>query len=117
MKNTNKRTGMLRKKCRSLRRVNSKKKTINSLEEDYQRNNSHNLFQTVRDLENKPRKPLNIIQDKNGVKKFDINDILKSWETLFKTHLNKRFPHDEAAISSIPESTRDEGNFPEISLD
>ena len=68
-------------------------------------------------MENKPRKPLNIIQDKNGVKKFDINDILKSWETLFKTHLNKRFPHDEAAISSIPESTRDEEDSPDISLD
>ena len=93
------------------------RETINSLEEDYQRNNSHNLFRTVTDLENKPRKPLNIIQDKNGVKKFDINDVLKCWDTHFEAHLNKRFPHDEAAISSIPESTTDEGDFTEISLD
>ena len=68
-------------------------------------------------MENKPRKPLNIIQDKNGVKKFDINDVLKCLETYFEAHLNKRFPHDEPAITSIPESTRDEGDFPEIPLD
>ena len=58
----------VKKEVQKFKKSELKKKTINSLEEDYQRNNSHNLFQTVRDLENKPRKPLNIIQDKNGVK-------------------------------------------------
>ena len=96
---------------------NKLKETINSLEDDYQKNNSHNLFRTVRDLENRPRKPLNIIQDKNGVKRFDINEILKCWETHFQAHLNKKFPHDEAATSSIPDPTDDEGDFPDFSLE
>ena len=74
---------------------------VHSLEEQYLKNDSHNLFKSVKDLEEKPRKQLSAIKDGNGQKHFQSSKILKLWEDHFKNHLNTSFPHDEKAIDSI----------------
>ena len=80
-------------------------------------NNTHNLFKTVRELENRPRKSLNVVQDKNGIKKFDINEVLECLKTHFQSHLNKKFPHDTEATSTIEEPVAIEENMPQISIE
>ena len=52
---------------------------VQLLEELHHRNDSHNLFKTVRELEGKPKKPLCVIKDKNGIK-HNVKDVLNQWK-------------------------------------
>ena len=49
---------------------------IDKLEEDFRKNDSHNLFKTVRELEELPKKSLNIVKDANGVKQTDPESVM-----------------------------------------
>ena len=63
--------------------------------------NSHNLFQTVREFERKPRKPMSAVKDKQG----NIHTVkikaLKCWEEHFSAYLNTTVPHQPTAIDEI----------------
>ena len=76
-------------------------KKVKKLEDDYKKNDYHNLFKTVRDLEGLPKKTLNIIKDNEGKKQSDTSTVLNLWKEHFENHLNTLFPHNEAAIDSI----------------
>ena len=71
------------------------------LEEHYQKNESHNLFKTVRQLEEKPKKSLSIVKDGNGVKHFQLQKVLELWQDHFEEHLNTSFQHDDEALNSL----------------
>lgn len=51
---------------------------MKQLEDDYVKKNSFNLFKTVRQLEGKAKKSLNIVLNKDGNKQASINKVLKS---------------------------------------
>ena len=53
---------------------------IKQLEIDFRANNSYNLFKMVRDLSGKPRKTLNVVKDKTGIKHTLAHEVLKCWE-------------------------------------
>ena len=87
---------------------------IKQLESDFRANNSHNLFKTVRDLSGKPRKTLNVVKDKKGVKHTLAHEVLKCWENHFKEHLNTEFPHDSAAINNTNIPHNDQNHIEDI---
>ena len=101
-KNINKQVKNAVKECK----IKALKEQIDLLEEDFKKNNSHNFFKTVRQLESKPRKTLNTIKDRSGLLKTELGEVLACWEEYFKSHLNAEFPHEENAIDSILESTQ-----------
>ena len=78
-------------------------KKVEKMESDYQQNNSHNLFKIVREIEGKPRKTLNAVKDKQGVKHTIQEEVLIIWKEHFENHLNTEFPHDSKALEDIPE--------------
>ena len=79
------------------------------MEQDFHQNNSYNLFKSVKELEGIPQKTIHTVTDKQGKKLTNINSILKRWQEHFEEHLNKEFPHHEAAIDGINENNhRDE---------
>ena len=98
-------------------KINTLEKNIKKLEEDYNANNSHNLFKRVKDLEGKPRKSLMTVKDKDGNKKTNMKDVLRIWKDHFKKHLNTAFPYDENALNSIPEPLLEDNDVYEISKD
>ena len=56
-----------------------------------------------------PKKTIHTVTDKQGKKLTNINSVLKRWKEHFEEHLNKEFPHHEAAIDEINENNhRDE---------
>ena len=84
---------------------------VEQLEDDSHHNRSHNLFKAVRDMEGKPKKPLNIVschllsvsvKDKKGETHTNTAEVLNCWEDHFSQHLNTEFPHDPTAINEIP---------------
>ena len=75
---------------------------VEQLEDDFHHNRSHNLFKTVREMEGKPKKPLNIVKDKKGEIHTNTAEVLNCWEDHFSQHLNTEFPHDPIAINEIP---------------
>ena len=75
---------------------------VEQLEDDFHHNRSHNLFKTVREMEGKPKKPLNIVKDKKGETHTNTAEVLNCWEDHFSQHLNTEFPHDPTAINEIP---------------
>ena len=75
---------------------------VEQLEDDFHHNRSHNLFKTVREMEGKPQKPLNIVKDKKGETHTNTAEVLNCWEDHFSQHLNTEFPHDPTAINEIP---------------
>ena len=87
---------------------------IKQLESDFRANSSHNLFKTVRDLSGKPRKTLNVVKDKKGVKHTLAHEVLKCWENHFKEHLNTEFPRDSAAINNINIPHNDQNHIEDI---
>ena len=59
----------LNKKVKTAVRKHKKKmleQKVEQLEDDFHHNRSHNLFKTVREMEGKPKKTLNIVKDKKG---------------------------------------------------
>ena len=82
------------------------------MEQDFHKNNSYNLFKTVKDLEGAPKKTIHTIIDKQGKKQTNINKVLKCWEEHFQQHLNKEFPHHQSTIDEINVS-----NQPDIPLE
>ena len=67
---------------------------IMTLEEDFAKNNTHNLFRSVRELEGKKQKSQGVIRMKK-------QEVLTIWQTHFEKHLNTQFPHDEDALSEL----------------
>ena len=55
-------------------------KIVNYLEEDFAANNTKNLFKTVRELEDRPRKPITMVKDKHGNKHSQLNEVMDCWE-------------------------------------
>ena len=105
----------VKKSINKHKKENLEKKVV-QMENDFQRNNSFNLFKTVRELEDKRTATPNLMQDKNGVKHTDPAQVLKVWEDHFKAHLNKEFPHKDDAINEIPNPAESE-SFPAISIE
>ena len=95
------------KKCKS----QLLEKKVEQLEDDFKKNNSYNLFKSVREIEGKKKKTLNVVKDKNGKKITNTEKVLKCWEEHFNTHLNTTFPYDPGATDNIsdPENIT-EGN-------
>ena len=82
---------------------------IQMMEQDFYQNNSYNLFKSVKELEGIPKKAIHTVTDKQGKKLTNINSVLKRWKEHFEEHLNKEFPHHEAAIDETNENNhRDE---------
>ena len=71
------------------------------MEEDLRGNNSHNLFRMVRELEAGPRKHVNAVKDKNGNILCKNKEVIERWREHFNEHLNREFPHDEAALDTL----------------
>ena len=57
---------------------------IKQLEDDYVKNNSLNLFKTIRELEVKPEKSVNIVLDKDRNKEANISELPKIWKSILK---------------------------------
>ena len=93
---------------------NALKAKVKQMEKDYVNNNSYNLFKTVRELENKQKKTLNVVQDKNGIKHTNPEEVLKIWEEHFNTHLNKEFPRNAQALDQLPDPPVDADRGPPI---
>ena len=81
---------------------------IQAMEQDFHKNNSYNLFKTVKDLEGAPKKTIHTIIDKQGKKQTNITEVLKCWEEHFQQHLNKEFSHHLSAIDEINVSNQPE---------
>lgn len=90
----------VKKSIRNAKARNLKEK-IDLLEDQFRKNDSHNLFKTVKELEGKPRKSLSVIKDSNGNKVFQFDSVLTLWKEHFEKHLNTSFPHDENALSDL----------------
>ena len=75
---------------------------VKQLEDDFHHNRSHNLFKTVREMEGKPQKTLNIVKDEKGETHTNTAEVLNCWEDHFSQHLNTEFHHDPTAINVIP---------------
>ena len=80
---------------------------VESMEEDFKRNNTHNLFKNVRRLEGKKKKPISAFKDTTGNIHTNTNVILDCWKKHFETHLNTEFPHEEDAYASLPDPPND----------
>ena len=76
-------------------------KKVEQMEEDFKKNNSHNLFKMVKELEGKPKKCFSVVKDKAGNKLTDKGKVLKCWEEHFNKHLNTEFSHEPKALDSI----------------
>ena len=87
---------------------------VEELEASFRENDSFNLFKAVKDLENKPRKSLSAVKDKQGKTHTNKTKILKCWEEHFKAHLNTAFPYEPGAINDIPEPPEDADSLPDI---
>ena len=83
-------------------KTNMLKERIEQLEHDFKHNNSHNLFKIVKELEDRPKKSLQAVLDKNGIKHTNKTKNLACWKEHFEEHSNKIFPHDPNAIDRIP---------------
>ena len=80
-------------------------------------NNSYNLFKSVKELEGIPKKNIHTVTDKQGKKLTNINSVLKRWKEHFEEHLNKEFPHHEAAIDEINENNHGDEPLDPITKD
>ena len=82
------------------------------LEDDFQKKNSHSLFKTVRELEDKPRKNVPAMKGADGKRTTNPTEVLEIWRKHFKNHLNTEFPRDEQALTTLgndlPAHTDDE---------
>jgi len=88
---------------------------ILEMEENFKKNNTHNLFQQVRQLEGKRYKSVFAMENSQGVLQMKKQDVLDIWKTHFEKHLNTQFLHDEDALLEF-EQTADNSNedFPPI---
>ena len=82
---------------------------ITQMKNDFQNNNSYNIFKSVKELEGKPKKPIIIINDKQGNKQTNINKVLKCWEEHFKKHF------DDDALNELHPNNDNENNPEPIS--
>ena len=72
------------------------------------------LFDQVRKLEGKKRKPLTAMKDLDGKLLMKKADILHVWKTHFEKHLNTRFPRDEEALLQFQPVTQENPQIPPI---
>ena len=79
-------------------------KKVAELEENFRKNDSYNLFKSVKDLDGKQKRSPFVIKDDNGIKHFKPAEILKLCEDHFKVHLNTSFPHNEEALNKLNHS-------------
>ena len=86
---------------------------IMTLEEDFAKNNTHNLFRSVRELEGKKQKSCMVLKDSQGVIRMKKQEVLTIWQTHFEKHLNTQFPHDEDSLSEL-DSDMNVEEFPPI---
>ena len=77
---------------------------IRKLEDDFRKNDLHNLLKSVRELERKPIKSLMVIKNQNADKRTQTDEVFKIWEEHFEQHLNTKFLHKESILQSIPET-------------
>ena len=89
------------KRAVKMTKIRKMEEKVKQIESDYRENKTHNLFQNVRDLEGKPKKPLMAVKDNLGNKKTNIDDTLSIWKNHFHRHLNKAFPREEEMIDKI----------------
>ena len=90
---------------------------VEQLERDYIQNNSHNLFKTVREMESKPYRRLNIVKDRNGIIQCKQEEAMKCWQNHFATQLNTEFPHNEEALDTIPPAVVENDDDPPTELE
>ena len=97
------------RKAKNLRIEN----TINQLEDDFQKKNSHSLFKTVRELEGKPKKNIPVLKDANGKKSTNPSEIMEIWKNHFHIHLNTEFHRNDEALDMIDNNPTDneDGEF------
>ena len=75
---------------------------IKKLEDDFKKNEFHNLFTSVRELEGIPNKSLTVVvknQKKDNITKTE--QVLKIRKKHFEQRLNTEFPHDGNILQSI----------------
>ena len=89
---------------------------ILEMEEDFRKNNTHKLFNSVKQLERKKPNSLLAVKDTNGDLHIKINDILNIWKVHFESHLNREFSREEGALLEFecPTSLSEEDVFPSI---
>ena len=90
---------IVKKEIKKAKRIQLDEK-IRKHEDDFRKNDSCNLFKSVRELKGKPRKSLMVIDNQNADKRTQTDEVLKIFKEHFEQHLNTEFPHDE----SIPET-------------
>ena len=93
---------IVKKEVKKVKRIQLDEK-MRKLEDDFRKNDSHNFFKSLRELEGKPRKRLTVIKNQNADKRTQTDEVLKIWKENFEQHLNTEFPHDESILQSIPE--------------
>ena len=94
---------LVKKEFKKAKRIQLDEK-IRKLEDDFRKNDSHNLFKSVRELEGKPRKNLMVIKNQNADKRIQTDEVPKIWKEHFEQHLNTEFPYDKSILQSIPET-------------
>ena len=94
---------IVKKEVKKAKRIQLDEK-MRKLEDDFRKNDSHNFFKLLGELEGKPRKSLTVIKNQNADKRTQTDEVLKIWKENFEQHLNTKFPHDESILQSIPET-------------
>ena len=95
---------MVKKEVKKAKRKQLDEK-IRKLEDDFKKNDSHDLFKTVRELEGKPRKSLMVVKNQKKDNTTKTEEVIKTWKDHFRQHLNNEFPHDENILQSITRRT------------
>ena len=63
--------------------------------------NCNKIKDIKHDLEKKKKRNLAAINEKQGRKCVNIDEVLRIWKSHFETHLNTSFPHDPDALNSL----------------
>ena len=94
---------IVKKEVKKAKRIKLDEK-IQKLGDNFRKNDLHNLFKSVHELEGKPRKSFMVIKNQNADKRTQTDEVLKIWKEHFEQHLNMKFPHNESILQSIPET-------------
>jgi len=82
-------------------KIRSFERKVENLEDQHRKNDSFNLFNTVRSLEGKQKKSLSVVKNDIGEKVVHPKEVLDLWKEHFEAHLNTSFPHDINAINDL----------------
>ena len=94
---------IVKKEIKKAKRIQLDEK-IRKHKDDFRKNDSYNLFKSVRELKGTPRKSLMVINNQNADKRTRTDEVLKIFKEHFEQHLNTEFPHDESILQSILET-------------